>query len=559
MMNTDTLLTILVLAGAVLAVAVLILTVVVMRRAGRGRRADAIRRESEEQFTALVKGVTDYAIFMLDPEGRVVSWNPGAERNKGYAAEEIIGQHFSRFYTDEDRAAGVPQRALQAAREKGKYEAEGWRVRKDGTRFFASVVIDPLREPSGRLIGYAKITRDVTERMQQQRALAETQAALAQSQKMEAVGQLSGGIAHDFNNLLHVITNATEALNRKLQTSDPEISHLLTMVRRNADRAASLTQRLLAFSRRQPLEPRALDANRLVQGMADLLYSSLGESISVEVVSGSGLWQILADPNQLETAILNLAVNARDAMPGGGKLTIETTNAFLDETYTFSYKDVMPGQYVMIAVSDTGTGMTKEVLSKAFDPFFTTKEVGQGTGLGLSQVYGFIKQSGGHVKIYSEVDRGTTIKLYLPRLVTAAALDDRKEIDFVHDASAKGTVLLVEDEEDVRQFTTQVLRELGYQVTAASNGMSALAALETIKQLDLLFTDIGLPDGMNGRQLADEVTRRRPGLRVLFTTGYARNAIIHDGRLDPGVEVIVKPFTQASLGRKLEKLLSIPS
>ena len=559
MMNTDTLLTILVLAGAVLAVAVLILTVVVMRRAGRGRRADAIRRESEEQFTALVKGVTDYAIFMLDPEGRVVSWNPGAERNKGYAAEEIIGQHFSRFYTDEDRAAGVPQRALQAAREKGKYEAEGWRVRKDGTRFFASVVIDPLREPSGRLIGYAKITRDVTERMQQQRALAETQAALAQSQKMEAVGQLSGGIAHDFNNLLHVITNATEALNRKLQTSDPEISHLLTMVRRNADRAASLTQRLLAFSRRQPLEPRALDANRLVQGMADLLYSSLGESISVEVVSGSGLWQILADPNQLETAILNLAVNARDAMPGGGKLTIETTNAFLDETYTFSYKDVMPGQYVMIAVSDTGTGMTKEVLSKAFDPFFTTKEVGQGTGLGLSQVYGFIKQSGGHVKIYSEVDRGTTIKLYLPRLVTAAALDDRKEIDFVHDASAKGTVLLVEDEEDVRQFTTQVLRELGYQVTAASNGMSALAALETMKQLDLLFTDIGLPDGMNGRQLADEVTRRRPGLRVLFTTGYARNAIIHDGRLDPGVEVIVKPFTQASLGRKLEKLLSIPS
>jgi PAS domain S-box-containing protein len=559
MMNTDTLLTILVLAGAVLAVAMLILTVVVMRRAGRGRRADAIRRESEEQFTALVKGVTDYAIFMLDPEGRVVSWNPGAERNKGYAAEEIIGQHFSRFYTDEDRAAGVPQRALQAAREKGKYEAEGWRVRKDGTRFFASVVIDPLREPSGRLIGYAKITRDVTERMQQQQALAETQAALAQSQKMEAVGQLSGGIAHDFNNLLHVITNATEALNRKLQTSDPEIGHLLTMVRRNADRAASLTQRLLAFSRRQPLEPRALDANRLVQGMADLLHSSLGESISVEVVSGSGLWQILADPNQLETAILNLAVNARDAMPNGGKLTIETTNAFLDETYTLSYKDVMPGQYVMIAVSDTGTGMTKEVLSKAFDPFFTTKEVGQGTGLGLSQVYGFIKQSGGHVKIYSEVDRGTTIKLYLPRLVTAAALDDRKEIDFVHDARAKGTILLVEDEEDVRQFTTQVLRELGYQVTAASNGMSALAALQTMKQLDLLFTDIGLPDGMNGRQLADEVTRRRPGLRVLFTTGYARNAIIHDGRLDPGVDVIVKPFTQASLGRKLEKMLSIPS
>ncbi len=559
MMNTDTLLTISALAGATLAVAVLILTVVLGGRIRRSRRADTIRHEREELFTALVKGVTDYAIFMLDPEGRIVSWNPGAERSKGYAAEEIIGQHFSRFYTDEDRAAGVPQRALQAAREKGKYEAEGWRVRKDGTRFFASVLIDPLREPSGRLIGYAKITRDVTERMQQQQALAETQAALAQSQKMEAVGQLSGGIAHDFNNLLHVITNATEALNRKLQTSDPEISHLLTMVRRNADRAASLTQRLLAFSRRQPLEPRALDANRLVQGMADLLHSALGESISVEVVSGSGLWPILVDPNQLENAILNLAVNARDAMPGGGKLTIETTNAFLDETYTFSYKDVMPGQYVMIAVSDTGAGMTKEVLSKAFDPFFTTKEVGQGTGLGLSQVYGFVKQSGGHVKIYSEVDQGTTVKLYLPRLAAAAASEDRNEIQFVDHIRAKGTVLLVEDEEDVRIFTTEVLRELGYQVTAASNGASALTALSTMTQLDLLFTDIGLPDGMDGRQLADEVTRRRPGIKVLFTTGYARNATIHHGRLDPGVELIVKPFTQASLGRKLEKMLSIPS
>jgi PAS domain S-box-containing protein len=557
-MNTDTLLTILALAGATLAVAVLILTVVIAARARRGRHGATMRHESEELFTALVKGVTDYAIFMLDPDGRIVSWNPGAQRSKGYAAEEIIGQHFSRFYTDEDRASGLPQKALKTALETGKYEAEGWRVRKDGTRFFASVVIDPLRDPSGRLIGYAKITRDVTERMQQQKALAEAQAALAQSQKMEAVGQLSGGIAHDFNNLLHVIKNATEALKRKLGSSDPEIGHLLAMVQRNADRAGSLTQRLLAFSRRQPLEPRTINANRLVQGMADLLHASLGESIAVEIVAGGGLWQISVDPNQLEAALLNLAVNARDAMPGGGKLTIETTNAFLDETYTSSHQDVKPGQYVMIAVSDTGTGMTREVLSKAFDPFFTTKEVGQGTGLGLSQVYGFIKQSSGHVQIYSELDHGSTVKLYLPRLITAEASEDRNENKFVPDIRVKGTILLVEDEEDVRVFTAEVLRELGYQVTAASNGASALAALDRMTQLDLLFTDVGLPDGMNGRQLADEVTRRRPGIKVLFTTGYARNAIIHHGRLDAGVDLIVKPFTQASLAHRIAKILANP-
>jgi CheY-like chemotaxis protein len=373
------------------------------------------------------------------------------------------------------------------------------------------------------------------------------------------VGQLSGGIAHDFNNLLHVITNATEALTRKLQSSDPEIAQLLGMVRRNADRAASLTQRLLAFSRRQPLQPLPLDVNRLVHGMADLLHSSLGESIAVEIVAGGGLWQVSADPNQLETSILNLAVNARDAMPGGGKLTIETTNAFLDESYSVPYKDVAPGQYVLIAVSDNGIGMSSEVISRAFDPFFTTKEVGQGTGLGLSQVYGFTKQSGGHVKIYSELDKGTTVKLYLPRLAGTLVAEGQKSIEFVDRGPAKGSILLVEDEEDVRLFTTRALRELGYEVTAAGNAASALDALGKMKQLDLLFTDVGLPDGMNGRQLADEVRRRHPQVKVLFTTGYARNAIIHHGRLDAGFELIGKPFTQTSLARKIASVLAHPS
>lgn len=553
MINSGTLLAIVAFAALVIAVATL--GIVIATRARQARRADTARHESEEQFTALVKGVTDYAIYMVDPDGRVASWNIGAERNKGYTAEEIIGQHFSRFYTPEDRAAGLPQKALQTALQKGKYEAEGWRVRKDGTRFFASAAIDPLYDPSGRHIGYVKITRDVTEKVQQQKALAEAQAALAQSQKMEAVGQLSGGIAHDFNNLLHVITNATEVLSRKLQSSDPEINHLLSMVRRNTDRAAKLTQRLLAFSRQQPLEPKPINPNRLVQGMADLLHSSLGESVAVEIVPGSGVWPILVDPNQLETVILNLVVNARDAMPAGGKLTIETTNAFLDENYTAAHKGVAPGQYVMIALSDTGAGMSEDVIAKAFDPFFTTKEVGQGTGLGLSQVYGFIKQSGGHVKIYSEVDQGTTVKLYLPRLKASDEPAGQTDLEFVDQGSARGNILLVEDEDDVRQFTTEILRELGYHVTAAADGPSALQALDRMKQVDLLFTDVGLPQGMNGRNLASEVIRRRPGLKVLYTTGYARNAIIHHGRLDDGVELIVKPFTQASLAQKIAKVL----
>jgi PAS domain S-box-containing protein len=517
-------------------------------------RQDAKLRDSEERLRILVAGVKDYAIYMIDPEGLVTSWNAGAERIKGYSADEIIGKSFSVFYTEEDRTAGLPQTALQTALREDKYEAEALRVRKDGSQFFANVLITPLRDESGRHVGFAKITRDVTERRQQQATLDETRAALAQSQKMDALGQLSGGIAHDFNNLLHVIRNAAEVLNRRLTDLGPDLRSMFDMITRNADRAANLTRRLLAFSRRQPLEPQQIDPNKLVQSMDTLLRSALGEAIELEVVAGIGCWPISADPNQLETAILNLAVNARDAMPNGGRLTIETTNAYLDEGYAAGNAEVESGQYALIAVSDTGHGMSREVIARAFEPFFTTKEIGQGTGLGLSQVYGFIKQSGGHVKIYSEPGQGTTVKLYFQRLRGDAKPEAPDPIQPMSIGRATESILVVEDEEDVLAFTATILRDLGYRVLTATDAESALAVLESEAGVDLLFTDVGLPR-INGRQLADQARLRWPTLKVLFTTGYARNAIIHHGRLDPGVELISKPYSQSGLASKIRKIL----
>ena len=511
-------------------------------------------RDSEERFRLLIAGVKDYAIFRLDPEGYVTSWNAGAERIKGYSADEIIGKHFSVFYTQEDREAGLPRRALETAAREGKYEAESPRVRKDGTRFIANVVIDSLRDESGRLVGFAKITRDVTERHQQQAELEEARIALAQSQKMEALGQLSGGIAHDFNNLLHVIKNATAVLHRRLPVANPDIATALDMIGRSADRAANLTQRLLAFSRRQPLQPQHLDPHQLVSGMTPLLKSALGESIELQIEGNKGAWPVSVDPGQMETALLNLAVNAHDAMPNGGKFSIEITNAVIDEEYALAHEDAKQGEYSLISVTDTGTGMTPEVIAKAFEPFFTTKEIGQGTGLGLSQVYGFIKQSGGHVAIDSEAGRGTTIRLYLPRLIGSVP-EKRERVETASGRAAGETILLVEDEEDVRAFTATVLSERGYRVLTASDASSALAVLASSPQVDLLFTDVGLPNGVDGRQLVDEARRRWPHLRVLFTTGYARSALMHYGRLDPGIELIAKPFSESNLAKRIRKVL----
>ncbi len=511
--------------------------------------ANAMRLEQAEQhLTLLIDAVVDYAIFMLDPAGNVASWNPGAQRIKGYERDEIVGEHFSRFYTEGDRASDLPARALAAAAETGRYEMEGRRVRKDGTIFWASVFITAIRDQAGELIGFAKITRDLTER----RASEER---LRQAQRMEAIGQLTGGIAHDFNNLLTVITGNIEALQRRLAERDePRLERLASAAQRGAERGALLVHRLLAFSRSQPLEPKSISINSLITGMSDMLRRTLGETIMIETVHAGGLWPTFVDATELESALLNLAINARDAMPDGGRLTIEAANVFLDETYAAEV-EITPGQYVGIFVSDTGTGMPPDVIAKAFEPFFTTKELGAGTGLGLSQVYGFIRQSGGHVKIYSEVGAGTTVKLYLQRHIEPSA---KAEPAGTGPATPQGhgeTILVVEDDGDVRAFTVEMLKELGYNVLAVTDGSSALRMLDAHREIMLLFTDVGLPGGMNGRQVADEAQRRRNNLKVLFTSGYARNAIVHHGRLDPGVELLSKPFTYASLGARVRRVL----
>jgi PAS domain S-box-containing protein len=522
-------------------------------------REAAEREQAEGRFQLLVSGVTDYAVFMLDPNGIVTNWNAGAQRIKGYQASEIVGRHFEAFYTPEDRAAGVPRRALETALTQGKFEAEGKRMRKDGSTFYASVVINPIRDATGELVGFAKITRDITERRESQEALQRAQEQLAQAQKMEGIGQLTGGVAHDFNNLLTIIIGNLESLQRALVSGDLDPDRMARSVdyaMRGAERAASLTQRLLAFSRRQPLDPKPTDVGRLVTGMSELLRRSLGEQIAIETVLAGGLWRVMVDANQLEVSILNLAVNARDAMPDGGKLTIETANAVLDETYAALQSEVVPGQYVVISITDTGIGMSREVQARALEPFYTTKDIGHGTGLGLSQVYGFVKQSGGHLKLYSEEGMGTTVKLYLPRLVSDEGVAAEPVVGAHAPRARSGeTILVVEDDPDVRAYSSGILRELGYTVLEAPLASVGLQTLDRHPEIRLLFTDVGLPGGMNGRQLADAARAMRPDLQVLFTTGYARNAIVHDGRLDPGVALITKPFSYAALAAKLGDML----
>jgi PAS domain S-box-containing protein len=385
---------------------------------------------------------------------------------------------------------------------------------------------------------------------------------LRQAQKMEAVGQLTGGIAHDFNNLLTIVLGGLERIGRQITALEPSpavsrVERAREMALDGARRAVTLTSRLLAFSRQQPLDPKAVDANKLVAGMSEFLRRTLGEAVSLETVLAGGLWRTHADANQLENAILNLALNSRDAMPEGGKLTIETANCYLDDTYVATVAEpVERGQYVLIAVADTGAGMSPSALERAFEPFFTTKEVGKGTGLGLSQVYGFVRQSDGHVRIYSEIGHGTTVKIYLPRFLGSESdVAASQGLEISGQAIGAECILVVEDDAALRAFTSESLTELGYRVLEAANGAAALELLDNERQIDLLFTDVVMPDGMNGRQLADEALRRRPGLKVLFTTGYTRNAIVHHGRLDPGVQMLGKPFSFADLGAKIRALL----
>jgi two-component system, NtrC family, sensor kinase len=382
---------------------------------------------------------------------------------------------------------------------------------------------------------------------------AAAEAALRQSQKLEAVGQLTGGIAHDFNNLLTIIIGNLEGLQRQLTEADSKIRRRADNAMHGAQRAATLTKRLLAFSRQQPLTPAPLDINRLLSGLADFLQRALGEEIALEVVGGGGLWLVEVDGAELESTLVNLAVNARDAMPTGGKLTVEATNSYLDEAYCSRHSDVKPGQYVLLSVSDNGDGMPEEVIRRAFEPFYTTKQAGQGTGLGLSQVYGFVKQSGGHVKIYSELREGTTVKVYLPRF-HGEALPDNLPVDTSPRGQTGECILVAEDDADVRSYVVETLTGLGYDVLEARDGDAALRLIKNRKDIGLLLTDVVMP-GMNGRQLADEAVTLLPGLKVLYMTGYSRNAIVHQGRLDPGVALIQKPLSSEQLSAMVRKLL----
>ncbi len=437
----------------------------------------------------------------------------------------------------------------------GRFDARSERV-MTGLAAQAAIGID-----NARLLDEVRNSNTELEQRVLQRTVELEQAheALRQSQKMEAVGQLTGGIAHDFNNMLAVVIGSLDLLRRRIGESDARARRYADAATDGARRAAQLTQRLLAFSRQQPLKPEPLDLNKLVAGMSDLLRHSLGADVQLETVLAGGLWRSHADPNQLENVLLNLVVNARDAMPDGGRLTIETQNAHLDDRYVGAHLGVAPGQYVLVAVTDTGAGMPQDVIAKAFDPFFTTKEVGKGTGLGLSQVYGFVKQSGGHVKIYSEVGQGTTVKVYLPRFL--GGLPDEDDAGAENElplGEQQEVVLVVEDEPAVRQFSVDALGELGYRVLEADGAAAALRLLDAHPEIDLMFSDVVMPE-INGAKLADEARRRRPDIKVLFTTGYTRNAVVHNGVLDPGVQMIGKPFTIEELAAKVREVLDNPT
>ncbi len=486
-------------------------------------------------------------LVILDENGTFRAVSPSVTKILGWQPEEMVGRHLAHFVFAEDSRSA--ERALRQPDAGALRHYESRYRHKDGGFRWLSWAAAPEEG-----IVYAA-GRDITAQRAAAEELTRTQDTLRQSQKMEAVGQLTGGIAHDFNNMLAVVLGSLDLLRRRLGPEDARNNRYLNAAVDGARRAALLTQRLLAFSRQQPLRPEPSDLNRVVTGMENLLRHSLGADIRLETALAGGLWHTAVDVNQFENLVLNLAINARDAMPEGGRLTVETQNAHLDDRYVASEPGLSAGQYVLLAVTDTGSGMPAEVIAKAFDPFFTTKEVGKGTGLGLSQVYGFIKQSGGHVKIYSEPGQGTTVKIYLPRMMagskdTAIAAD---AADFPH-GDFHEVVLVVDDEPAVRQFSCDALTELGYRVVDSDGAAAALKILDARTDIQLLFTDIVMPD-MNGRRLAEEAVQRRPGLKVLFTTGYTRNAVVHNGTLDPGVALIGKPFSIEELAAKVREVL----
>ena len=502
------------------------------------REAQQALLDAERRFRILIEGVTDYAIFMLDPEGRVANWNPGAERIKGYKPDEIVGEHFSRFYTPEDFDAGVAKRALETARDTGRYESEGWRVRKDGTRFWASVVIDAIRDDEGKLIGFAKITRDMTEKREAQLRLDESREQLFRSQKMEALGQLTGGLAHDFNNLLTAILGACELGLRNV--NDPKkVGRMLEGVKGSAQRGAGLTRQLLAFARAQPLQMKQIDLRQFFADVTMLLRPSLRSNIEVITEISDQLWPIDADAGALELAMLNLAFNARDAMKEGGSLKISAHNEVLS-----GEPDGLRGEHVVLRISDTGTGMSRDVMDRVFEPFFTTKGYGEGTGLGLSQVFGFMKQIGGAITVESEPGKGSAFGLYLPAS-HGNVIDDKHP-----NGRGLGRVLIVEDDTLVAELAAGMLSELGFECTVTHSAKEALETLASGSKPKLIFTDIVMPGGISGIELARKVRDRFPELPILLTTGYSEQVAGSHG-----FPVLQKPYEMETLASALSSLL----
>ena len=503
--------------------------------------ADEALRRSQEQFQILVDGVTDYAIYMLDPSGRVTSWNSGAQRIKGYRPEEIIGEHFSRFYTAEDREADLPGKALETAAREGRFEKEGWRLRKDESRFCAHVVIDAIRSEDGELIGFAKVTRDITERVEAQRALELSRKALFQSQKLEAIGQLTGGVAHDFNNLLAAILGSLDLVHKRLEP-DPRISPLLENAILGARRGAQLTQRMLAFARRQDLRLEAIDLGERLQAQGEFLRQSIGPMFDVDLQFPRNLLRVQTDPVQLDSALLNLVVNARDAMPEGGRILISATS----EVVGPGDAALKPGTYVRLTVADEGEGMDAETAAKAAEPFFTTTGVGKGTGLGLSTIHGLMLQSGGRLEIQSTRGAGTAVHLWLPAAQGEEAATTWRPVRIQETSGPPLHVLAVDDDPLVLTNTAAMLEELGHTVSTASSGEEALSLLRAEWPVDLLITDQIMPQ-MSGSVLLAEARRTRPGLPVLLATGYAE---VDPGRA-PATPRLAKPFTLDDLRQSI--------
>ncbi|MCG2591449.1 PAS domain S-box protein [Ramlibacter sp. XY19] len=499
------------------------------------RAAQQALRESEQRFRMLVQGVTDYAIYMLSPTGEITNWNAGARRIKQYEQDEVLGSHFSRFYTEEDREAGKPYRALEEATAKGRFEAEGWRVRKDGTRFWAHVVIDSIRNEAGELVGFAKITRDITERQQAAQALEKAREILFQSQKLEAIGKLTGGVAHDFNNLLSVITNGLDLLRPTVK--DPEGLGLIESMEKAAMRGASLTNQLLTFARQQPVTPEPRDLNRVVAGFESVLRRATRSSVKFEIEVAGELPSVMIDMALFETALLNLVVNANDATLDGGSIRVTTHVSDLADAQVGS---LPKGRYVVVSVQDTGSGMSEDVISRAIEPFFTTKPVGKGTGLGLSQVYGMVQQFGGELKIVSQPSQGTTISLYFPASSEAP----------VQDAGPPPSdkVLIVDDQPDVLDMATEMFRTLGFDVITAASGRQALEILSRTHDIHLLFSDVVMP-GLNGVELGKKAQEISPQTRILLSSGYTTPA----GSLK-GFEFVAKPYRMADILKKLRSL-----